>query len=110
MDVFVVLIPLFPAIAAAVIGIGHLSGILDGEAGETTTAAIASWAIALSCLLALTLLGGDLLGKNAGSFGCRSMAGQRHAERSDHLYHHGLQRGVGSALCHPVIYHYPVFD
>ncbi|HEY6043789.1 MAG TPA: hypothetical protein VIU43_02725, partial [Nitrosospira sp.] len=69
MDILAVFIPLFPAIAAAVIGIGHLSGILDGEAGETTTAAIASWAIALSCLLALALLGGDLLGKNTGSFG-----------------------------------------
>jgi NADH:ubiquinone oxidoreductase subunit 2 (subunit N) len=67
-DILAVFIPLFPAIAAAVIGIGHLSGILDGEAGETTTAAIASWAIALSCLLAMALLGGDLLGKNTGSF------------------------------------------
>jgi formate hydrogenlyase subunit 3/multisubunit Na+/H+ antiporter MnhD subunit len=68
MDILAVFIPLFPAIAAAIIGIGHLSGLLQGEAGETTTAGIASWAIALSCLSALLLLGSDLSGKNAGSF------------------------------------------
>ena len=69
MDILAVFIPLFPAIAAAVIGIGHLFRVLDGEAGETTTAWIASWAIALSCLFALVLFGADLLGKNAGSTG-----------------------------------------
>jgi formate hydrogenlyase subunit 3/multisubunit Na+/H+ antiporter MnhD subunit len=69
MDILAVFIPLFPAIAAAVIGIGQLFRVLDGEAGETTTAGIATWAIALSCLFALVLLGGDLLGKNAGSTG-----------------------------------------
>ncbi|MDE2366540.1 MAG: hypothetical protein KGM95_06355 [Betaproteobacteria bacterium] len=69
MDALAAFIPLFPAIAAGIIGIGHLFRVLDGEAGETTTAAIASWAITLSCLLALVLLGADLLGKNAGSFG-----------------------------------------
>jgi formate hydrogenlyase subunit 3/multisubunit Na+/H+ antiporter MnhD subunit len=69
MDAFVVLIPLLPLLAAAVIGVGHLSGMLNGEASETTTAGIASWAITLSCLLTLTLLGADLLDKNAGSFG-----------------------------------------
>ena len=69
MDILAVFIPLFPAIAAAIIGIGQLFRVLDGEAGETTTASIASWAIALSCLFALVLLGGDLLGKNAGSAG-----------------------------------------
>ena len=69
MDALSVVIPLFPLIAAAVIGVGHLLGVLNGEASETTTAGIANWAITLSCLLALTLLGADLLDKNAGSFG-----------------------------------------
>ena len=69
MDALSVVIPLFPLIAAAVIGVGHLLGVLNGEASEPTTAGIASWAITLSCLLSLTLLGADLLHKNAGSFG-----------------------------------------
>jgi len=66
-DALVVLIPLLPFIAAALIGIGHLSGILHGEASENTTAIIANWAISMSCLLAMVLLGADLLGKNTGS-------------------------------------------
>jgi NADH:ubiquinone oxidoreductase subunit 5 (subunit L)/multisubunit Na+/H+ antiporter MnhA subunit len=68
MDALVILIPLLPFIAAALIGTGHLSGTLSGEAGESTTAIIATWAISMSCLLALALLGADLLGKNTGSF------------------------------------------
>ena len=68
MDSLVVLIPLLPLIAAALIGMGHLSGTLTGEASESATAIIASWAISMSCLLALVLLGADLLGKNAGFF------------------------------------------
>lgn len=68
MDLIVILIPLLPFIASAAIGVGHLFGWLEGESGETTTADIADWAIILSGLLALALLGGDLLGKNAGSF------------------------------------------
>ncbi len=68
MDALVILIPLLPFIAATLIGIGHLSGILNGEASESTTAIIASWAISMSCLLALVLLGADLLGKNTGLF------------------------------------------
>jgi NADH:ubiquinone oxidoreductase subunit 5 (subunit L)/multisubunit Na+/H+ antiporter MnhA subunit len=68
MDALAVLIPLLPFIAAAIIGIGHLSGALDGEASESTTALIAVWAISMSCLLALVLLGADLLEKNTGSF------------------------------------------
>lgn len=67
MDALVVLIPLLPLLAAAVIGVGHLFGVLTGEAGESKTAGIANWAITLSCMLALTLLGADLLGLNAGS-------------------------------------------
>lgn len=68
MDALAVLIPLLPLVAAAVIGIGHLFGQISGESGERTTANIATGAITLSCVLALTLLGADLLGKNTGSF------------------------------------------
>jgi formate hydrogenlyase subunit 3/multisubunit Na+/H+ antiporter MnhD subunit len=68
MDALVLLIPLLPLIAATLIGIGHLSGILTGEASENTTADIAVWAISLSCLQALTLLAADILSENAGFF------------------------------------------
>jgi NADH:ubiquinone oxidoreductase subunit 5 (subunit L)/multisubunit Na+/H+ antiporter MnhA subunit len=68
MDALAALIPLLPFIAAVIIGIGHFSGRLDGEASENATAIIAGWAISMSCLLALALLGADLLGKNTGSF------------------------------------------
>ncbi len=67
MDALVTLIPLMPLAAAATIGIGHLFGFISGETGESFTADIAGWAITMSCLLALTLLGADLLGKNTGS-------------------------------------------
>ena len=62
-DVLVVLIPLLPLLAAGVIGVGHLFGALDGEADESMTAAIATSAIVLSCLLALALLTADLLAR-----------------------------------------------
>jgi NADH:ubiquinone oxidoreductase subunit 5 (subunit L)/multisubunit Na+/H+ antiporter MnhA subunit len=68
MDALVVLIPLMPLAAASAIGIGHLFGVISGEAGENITADIASWTITMSSLLALTLLGTDLLGKNAGFY------------------------------------------
>ncbi len=68
MDALVILIPLMPLVAAMVIGLGHLFGAIDGEAGESLSADIASWAISMSCLLALVLLGADFLGKNAGSY------------------------------------------
>jgi NADH:ubiquinone oxidoreductase subunit 5 (subunit L)/multisubunit Na+/H+ antiporter MnhA subunit len=68
MDALVILIPLLPFIAAALIGIGQVSGTLSGEASENTTAIIVGWAISMSCLLALVLLGADLLEKNTGSF------------------------------------------
>lgn len=67
MDSLVVLTPLLPFIAAILIGFGHLSGKLTGEASENTTALIANWSISMSCLLALSLLGADLLHKNSGS-------------------------------------------
>ena len=66
MDALVALIPLLPFIAAALIGVGQLSGVLRGEASESTTAIIATWTISMSCLLALVLLGADLLNKNTG--------------------------------------------
>ncbi|HEY8157460.1 MAG TPA: proton-conducting transporter membrane subunit [Methylobacter sp.] len=68
MDALVVLIPLMPLVAASAIGIGHLFGVISGEAGESRTADIAGWTITMSSLLALTLLGADLLGKNAGFY------------------------------------------
>ncbi len=68
MDAIVVFIPLFPFFAAALIGTGHLLGVINGEDSEGLTAIIASWAVSMSCLLAMVLLGADLLGKNTGSF------------------------------------------
>jgi NADH:ubiquinone oxidoreductase subunit 5 (subunit L)/multisubunit Na+/H+ antiporter MnhA subunit len=68
MDALVVLIPLLPFIAATLIGVGHLLGTLHGEADEAKTAFIATWAISMSCLLTLVLLGADLAEKNTGSF------------------------------------------
>ncbi|MGZ5011045.1 MAG: NADH-quinone oxidoreductase subunit 5 family protein [Methylobacter sp.] len=68
MDALVVLIPLMPLVAASTIGIGHLFGVISGEAGESRTADIAGWTITMSSLLALTLLVADLLGKNAGFY------------------------------------------
>ena len=68
MDNLVILIPALPFIAALLIGAGTLTGLLRGEASENTTSLIATWAISMSCLLTLTLLGADLLNKNAGQF------------------------------------------
>ncbi len=68
MDALVILIPLMPLLAAALIGLGHLFGRLDGESSEHITADIASWAISMSCLLTLALLGADLLDKNIGFY------------------------------------------
>lgn len=68
MDALVIFIPLLPLTAAMVIGAGCLFGWLAGEADETITSDIASGAIALSSLLALVLLGADLLGHNKGGF------------------------------------------
>jgi len=67
-DALVIFIPLLPLMAAAVIGVGCLFGWLAGEAGETITVDIANWAITLASLLALILLGADLLGQNTGTF------------------------------------------
>ncbi len=68
MDALVVLIPLMPFLASAIIGIGHQFGAIKGEASETFTALTATWAISMSSLLALALLGADLLQRNNGTF------------------------------------------
>ncbi len=68
MDTLAPLIPLMPLAAAIAIGIGHLFGFIKGEDNESITADIASWTVTMSCLLAITLLVTDLMGKNAGSY------------------------------------------
>jgi formate hydrogenlyase subunit 3/multisubunit Na+/H+ antiporter MnhD subunit len=68
MDALVVLIPLMPFLAAVIIGIGHLFGAIKDVASENFTALVANWAVSMSCLLALALLGADLLERNNGSF------------------------------------------
>jgi NADH:ubiquinone oxidoreductase subunit 5 (subunit L)/multisubunit Na+/H+ antiporter MnhA subunit len=68
MDALVILIPLMPLLAALLIGMGHLFGVISGEAGENTAAVLVGWAICMSFLLALTLLGADLLGMNIGAY------------------------------------------
>lgn len=60
---WIVLLPALPLVSAALIGGLNLFGIVDGEAGEKTSARIAVTAMSLSCLLAVALLlwpGGDL--------------------------------------------------
>jgi NADH:ubiquinone oxidoreductase subunit 5 (subunit L)/multisubunit Na+/H+ antiporter MnhA subunit len=68
MDALVILIPLLPLCAALFIGGGQLFGFLEGEASEGLTSSVANWAITLSCLLALILLGANVLGMNVGTF------------------------------------------
>lgn len=60
----VVFIPLIPLLAASYIGVLHLFSVLDGEKSERITARMANYAIGLSCLLALALLGTDLFSQN----------------------------------------------
>ncbi|MDP3330394.1 MAG: hypothetical protein Q8S55_00120, partial [Methylococcaceae bacterium] len=68
MDALVVFIPLMPLLAALIIGLGNLFKVIDGEHRETVTADVATWTLSMSLLLALTLLGADLLGNNDGYF------------------------------------------
>jgi NADH:ubiquinone oxidoreductase subunit 5 (subunit L)/multisubunit Na+/H+ antiporter MnhA subunit len=68
MDALVIVIPLLPLIAAAIIGLGQLFELLAGEKDETRTADIAVWALSLSSIQTLFLLGADMFGKNTGSF------------------------------------------
>ncbi|WP_446809056.1 proton-conducting transporter membrane subunit [Methylomonas sp. 2BW1-5-20] len=62
MAAYATLIPLFPLLAALLIGGLHFCRIIDGEAGEKTTARLALTAISLSALTALGLLIADLSG------------------------------------------------
>ena len=64
MENLVIFIPLIPLLAASCIGILHLFSFLEGEKSERITARISNYAIALSCLLALALLGTDLSSQN----------------------------------------------
>lgn len=68
MDALVLLVVLSPLLAAVLIGVGTLSGWLQGEASEAMTAKIANWAITLSLFTVslLWLLHG--LNKTAGVF------------------------------------------
>jgi NADH:ubiquinone oxidoreductase subunit 5 (subunit L)/multisubunit Na+/H+ antiporter MnhA subunit len=67
-DALAALIPLMPLVAALIIGMGNLFGALKGEASESFTSLTATWAISMSCLLALALMGADVLQKNNGTF------------------------------------------
>ncbi len=67
-DALAVFIPLIPLLGALIIGLGALSGFLVGEYRETLTADIATWALSMTSLLALTVLGADILGENDGVF------------------------------------------
>lgn len=66
MDALVVLIPLMPLLAAVIIGLGTLFGIVKGETGEPVTAFIANWTITMAALLGLALSGADWLHYNTG--------------------------------------------
>ena len=68
MDYLVVLIPSIPLLAAAVIGTNFLFNQSGSDARDNKTALVARLSITLTCLLAITLLISDLLGKNSGSY------------------------------------------
>jgi NADH:ubiquinone oxidoreductase subunit 5 (subunit L)/multisubunit Na+/H+ antiporter MnhA subunit len=59
MEKFIILIPLFPLITASCLGGLHLFGVIEGEKSERFTARVANYAVGLSCLIALLLLGQD---------------------------------------------------
>lgn len=67
MDALVLLIPLLPFLASIAVGLGILSGVLDGETKESWTAAIVLWGMSMSCLLSMTLLSADFIGVNKGA-------------------------------------------
>lgn len=68
MDSVVILIPLFPLLAALIIGVGHVLKKLNGQADEYITSRVANGGIALSCLCAISLLLADFLNKNVGQY------------------------------------------
>lgn len=65
MAIWSILIPCLPLLGAILIGSLNFFKVLDGEAGEKSTARIALSAIGLSLILALALEGGAWLGKPA---------------------------------------------
>ena len=66
MENFIVLIPLFPLLAAICIGSLQLFSVIEGEESERFTARVANYAVGLSCLIALLLLCQDVwFGNNA---------------------------------------------
>ena len=67
MDALVILIPLMPLLAAIILGLGHFFGAIKGEASENFTSLTANWAISMSCLLSLVLLGADWMHLNKGT-------------------------------------------
>ena len=68
MDFLAVFIPTIPFIAAVVIGLNILFNRLKGLESERSTSKIANGAITLSCLLAIGLLGADILDINEGTY------------------------------------------
>ncbi len=68
MDALVVLIPLLPFISSIVIGLGAAFGVIADEAGETLAGYMSYWAISMSSLLAIVLLGFSFLDKTIGTF------------------------------------------
>jgi formate hydrogenlyase subunit 3/multisubunit Na+/H+ antiporter MnhD subunit len=68
MTALIILIPLLPFLAAALIGGGHFAGLLDGETSERGTARIALAAMTLSSLLALGFAASEMLGYPAVAF------------------------------------------
>lgn len=67
MDVLVIFIPLFPFIAAIIIGFGYFSSQVMGLRGELSSSDVARNAIYLSSVSAVLLLIADLVGENSGS-------------------------------------------
>ncbi len=65
MENLIILIPLFPLMAALCIGSLHFFGVIEGEKSEPFTAKVANGALNLSCLVALGLLGLDSWQQNA---------------------------------------------
>ena len=68
MDALVLLIPFLPFCAALIIGVGFVTGLMTDAASEHHSTDIAIGATGLSCLMALALSVGDLLGKTSGYF------------------------------------------
>ena len=68
MDYLVVLIPLLPILSALIIGIEFIFNKNKNDNPESKTARIAKVSIVLTCILAITLMISDFLGKNDGTY------------------------------------------